>query len=158
VPSDTENDIFVIHHRQVCSKIIIEQTSNPNTKKTDMSPYFSFYKLLAASLVAVSFIATAMAQTSSASSSDTTSPPPLDGKTEQTLSAGQLAKVKTVLAPYKATSLTPADAKLIKRTLRDAGISPSRALGDAMIATGFDLRRLDELDPPPVRASSRNAK
>jgi len=73
------------------------------------------------------------------------------GPGNETLSAEQLAKVKAVLAPYKADTLSVDDAKAIKRALRDAGMRPSRALGDALLAAGFSPHKLDALDPPPPR-------
>jgi hypothetical protein len=66
-----------------------------------------------------------------------------------TLSPAQVAKVKAVLAPFKADSLTVDDAKAIKRTLRDAGMRPSPALDQALRAEGFSAERLDQLDPRP---------
>jgi hypothetical protein len=124
-----------------------------------MNQHFSFCKKLAAAISMAAVVGVATAQTPSASSrpiaGDTKSSAPPNGKPadrpEEALTAAQLAKIKSVLAPYKAASLTADDAKLIKRTLRDAGIRRSRALGDALLAAGFDPRRLDELDPPPAR-------
>jgi hypothetical protein len=122
-----------------------------------MNQHFSFCKILAASVLALAISTVAMAQTPSAKSAggDAKSTAPQDGKPgdrpEEALTAAQLAKIKSVLAPYNAASLKADDAKLIKRTLRDAGIRRSRALGDALLAAGFDPRRLDELDPPPAR-------
>jgi hypothetical protein len=69
----------------------------------------------------------------------------------ETLSAAQAAKVRAVLAPYKADRLTVDDAKAIKRALRDAGMRPSPALDQALRSEGFSAERLDQLDPrPPV--------
>lgn len=122
-----------------------------------MNQHFSFCKILAASVLALAISTVAIAQTPSAKSAGGDAKPssPQDAKPadrpEEALTAAQLAKIKSVLAPYKAASLTAGDAKLIKRTLRDAGIRSSRALGDALLAAGFDPRRLDELDPPPAR-------
>ena len=67
----------------------------------------------------------------------------------EALSAEQLAKVKSVLAPYQPGSLTVDDAKAIKRALRDAGMRPSPALDQALRAQGFSAERLDQLDPRP---------
>jgi hypothetical protein len=69
----------------------------------------------------------------------------------QTLTAEQLAKVKSVLAAYKLGALTTEDAKMIKRTLRDAGMRPGPALHKAMSDQGFSAARLDVLAPPPPR-------
>ena len=69
----------------------------------------------------------------------------------QPLSATELAKVKTVLAPYKPASLSIEDAKTIKRSLRDAGLRRSRELDAALASAGFSPERLDALDPPPPR-------
>lgn len=74
-------------------------------------------------------------------------------ESETPLSTVQLAKVKSILAPYKAASLTAEDAKAIKRGLRDAGIPRGRALGEALRAAGFNPDRLNELAPPPPRPS-----
>ena len=67
----------------------------------------------------------------------------------QTLSTDQLAKVNAILAKYKSASLTADDAKLIKRTLRDAGMPRSPALDSALNTAGFSPAKLDQLDPPP---------
>ncbi len=69
----------------------------------------------------------------------------------QNLTAEQLAKIKTVLASYKPTSLTTDDAKNIKRTLRDTGIRPGPALDKALSEAGFSAEKLDALAPPPPR-------
>jgi hypothetical protein len=73
--------------------------------------------------------------------------PPESGN--ETLTAEQQAKVKSVLSAYKPASLTAADAKVIKRTLRDAGMRRSKALDAAITAAGFSPERLETLDPRP---------
>ena len=65
------------------------------------------------------------------------------------LSPAQVARVKAVLAPYRADSLSVDDAKAIKRALRDAGMRPSPGLDQALRAEGFSPERLDQLDPRP---------
>lgn len=98
--------------------------------------------------------------TASAAHSQTPPPPPRpassassatanNGAPAQSLNAAQLAIVKTTLAPYKPASLTADDAKLIKRSLRDAGLPRSPALDAALNAAGFSPAKLDQLDPPP---------
>ena len=72
--------------------------------------------------------------------------------------AAELAKVKAVLAPYKSASLTADDAKLIKRTLRDAGMRRSAAPDAAITAADFSPARLDHLDPPPSRPAPGQAQ
>jgi hypothetical protein len=67
------------------------------------------------------------------------------------VSAEQLAKVKSVLAAYKPASLSVDDAKAIKRALRDAGMRRSPALDAAITAAGFSPERLETLDPAPAR-------
>ena len=69
----------------------------------------------------------------------------------QPLTATELAKIKTVLAPYKPASLSIEDAKTIKRSLRDAGLRRSRELDAALASAGFSPEKLDALDPPPPR-------
>ena len=132
-----------------------------------MNQYFSFCNTLVASVLALAISVAALAQTQTQTQTrsaksgggDAKLSTPQNSKpgeraedpAEQALTAEQLAKLKSVLAPYKAASLKVADAKLIKRTLRDAGMRRSRALDAALLAAGFDPRRLDELDPPPAR-------
>lgn len=143
----------------VRDKIKKNQIINPfkSARGTDMSQHFSFCKILASCFLALAISTVTGAQTPSAKSAGGDAKPssPQNGKPadrpEAVLTAAQLAKIKSVLAPYKPASLSADDAKLIKRTLRDAGIRRSRALGDALLAAGFDPRRLDELDPPPAR-------
>jgi hypothetical protein len=65
------------------------------------------------------------------------------------LTPAQLAKVKEILSPYKANSLTVDDAKAIKRNFRDAGMRPGPALAEAVRTTGFSLQKMEELDPRP---------
>ncbi len=69
----------------------------------------------------------------------------------QALTAAELVKVKAVLAPYTPATLTAEQAKLIKRSLRDAGMRRSPALDTALVAAGFSPAKLDALDPPPPR-------
>lgn len=105
----------------------------------------------AAQLLAVVMLAATTAH------SQTPPPPPRpassatvnSGTPAQSLNAAQLAIVKTTLAPYKPASLTADDAKLIKRSLRDAGLPRSPALDAALNAAGFSPAKLDQLDPPP---------
>ena len=119
---------------------------------------------LAASLVSAAAIAQTAptvppppARAASGSSSQTAPPPARSASapsgaanpSAQTLSADQLAKVNAILAKYKSASLTADDAKLIKRTLRDAGMPRSPALDSALTAAGFSPAKLDQLDPPP---------
>jgi hypothetical protein len=73
-------------------------------------------------------------------------PPP-----SQFLTAAELAKVKAIIAPFKPATLTAEQAKLMKRSLRDAGLRRSPALDAALAAAGFSPAKLDELDPPPPR-------
>ena len=73
------------------------------------------------------------------------------------LTAAELAKVKTVLAPYKPASLSVEDAKTIKRSLRNAGLRRSRELDAALVAAGFSPEKLDLLDPPPPRPAGEGA-
>ena len=119
---------------------------------------------LAASLVsAAAFAQTAPtvppppARAASGSSSQTALPPARSASapsgaanpSAQTLSSDQLAKVNAILAKYKSASLTADDAKLIKRTLRDAGMPRSPALDSVLTSAGFSPAKLDQLDPPP---------
>ena len=99
-----------------------------------MTHHFSFCKIMAASVLALamSVIALAQAPLAKPASGDTKPFIAQDGKPpdrpEEVLTDAQRAKIKSVLAPYKAASLTADDAKLIKRTLREAGIRRSRKM------------------------------
>ena len=73
------------------------------------------------------------------------------------LTAAELATVKSTLAPYKPDTLTADNAKLIKRTLRDAGLRRSPALDAALSSAGFSPAKLDQLDPPPTRPADGSA-
>lgn len=84
-----------------------------------------------------------------AQSAPPAAPPKAAGQPASTLTAAELAKVKAVLAPHKSATLTADEAKLIKRTLRDAGLRRSPALDAALTAAGFNHAKLDQLDPPP---------
>jgi hypothetical protein len=122
-----------------------------------MNQFFSFCIILVTSVSALATSDIVAAQTSTAKSpggnaeqSTRQTGKPAD-RAEEALTPTQMAKVKSVLAPYKMASLKADDAKLIKRTLRDSGMRRGRALDAALLAAGFDPRRLDELDPPPAR-------
>ena len=67
------------------------------------------------------------------------------------LSAQQQASVNAILAPYKPATLTAEDAKVIKRSLRDAGMRRSLVLDKAITAAGFSPERLEALDPRPAQ-------
>lgn len=81
-----------------------------------------------------------------ASSAPGTAPP-----AQAPLTPAQLAQIKIILAPYKPAALTADDAKLIKRTLRDAGMRHSPQLDAALLAAGFSPQKLEQLDPRPQR-------
>lgn len=85
--------------------------------------------------------------------SQTAMPPPAHTAPGTALTAEQLATVKRVLAKYRPASLTTEDAKILKRSLRDAGVPRSHALDMAMRDAGFSVERLDVLDPPPPPAA-----
>ncbi|MEI8244303.1 MAG: Spy/CpxP family protein refolding chaperone [Lentisphaerota bacterium] len=85
-------------------------------------------------------------------------PPPRDGGEmrqegrrgeSQTLTSEQKAKVADVLAKYKASTMTAADARAIHEAFRDAGLRDGPALKQIMEEAGFDLDKLRDLDPPP---------
>lgn len=83
-----------------------------------------------------------------------TAPPPPNAGAAQALTAAELAKVKAVLAPYKPAQLSAEEAKIIKRTLRDAGLRRTRELDAALSAAGFSPQKMDALDPPPPRPAA----
>jgi hypothetical protein len=91
-----------------------------------------------------------------ATASSATAGKPVGGPPGRALTDAELAKVKSVLAPYKAASLTTEDAKTIKRTLRDVGLRKSRELDAALMASGFSPEKLDLLDPPPPRVAGES--
>ena len=103
-----------------------------------------------AALALALLLATA-AQAQPAGAGNGTPPPrPPHEEGPQTLTTEQQSKVKSVLAGYKAASLTADDAKAIKRALRDAGLRRGPGLGAAIQANGFDPERLEQLDPRPA--------
>lgn len=113
-------------------------------------------------LVTVCMVACNAAYSQSTASSATaagkpTGKPPEAAPAAQALTAAELAKVKTILAPYTAAKLTADDAKIIKRTLRDAGMPKSRQLDAALVSLGFSPEKLDALDPPPPRPQGEGA-
>ena len=54
----------------------------------------------------------------------------------------QAELVKDTLSKYEPNNLTEADAKEIVSSFREAGIRPSKALKEAMLAEGFDAREV----------------
>ena len=92
-------------------------------------------------------------------------PPPRDGGEmrqegrrgeSQTLTSEQKAKVADVLAKYKASTMTAADARAIHEAFRDAGLRDGPALKQIMEEAGFDLDKLRDLDPPPDKNMKKN--
>ncbi len=118
----------------------------------------NFLKLIALSLTLYALCSVAaQGQSISSPRSASDKPTAVPAPVGQTLTAAEVAKVKSVLAPYKPAILTTEDAKLIKRTLRDAGLPKSRKLDAAMVSLGFNPEKLDQLDPPPPRPTSESA-
>ena len=74
----------------------------------------------------------------------------------QTLTSEQKAKVADVLAKYKASTMTAADARAIHEAFRDAGLRDGPALKQIMEEAGFDLDKLRDLDPPPDKNMEKN--
>ncbi len=76
-----------------------------------------------------------------------------NGKTSddssQTMTADMKAKVASILARYKAASLTAADARAINDAFRAAGIRRGPGQKEAIEAAGFDPKKISALDPPP---------
>jgi len=92
-------------------------------------------------------------------------PPPREGAEarqegrrgeSQTLTSEQKAKVADVLAKYKASTMTAADARAIHEAFRDAGLRDGPALKQIMEEAGFDLDKLRDLDPPPDKNMENN--
>lgn len=110
-----------------------------------MSQGFSFRRILAVGVLALTISTVAIAQTpfAKAAGGDAKSSTPLAGKPvdrpEEALTAAQLAKIKSVLAPYKAARVTADDAKLIKRTLRDAGYTTEPRVRRRLAGNRFRL-------------------
>jgi hypothetical protein len=65
-----------------------------------------------------------------------------------TLTADQVATIKTILSKYDASRLTAADAKSIHEKFRTAGIHAGPETRDVIKAAGFDPDKLRDLDPP----------
>lgn len=75
----------------------------------------------------------------------------------EALSAADLIKIKTILAPYRPAGLDTQAAKTIKRRLLAAGFRRSRAVDAALLAAGFSPEKMDLLDPPPPRPPGEGA-
>ncbi|MCP4022743.1 MAG: hypothetical protein GY729_12940 [Desulfobacteraceae bacterium] len=70
---------------------------------------------------------------------------------EQVLTDEYKAKVASILSKYNGATLTQADAIAINNAFREAGIRQGQAQQEAIIAAGFDPKRISSLDPPPSR-------
>jgi hypothetical protein len=119
----------------------------------------NFFKLSALAL-ALCVLASVAAHGQSASSQRAANDKPTTAAAPAgpVLTAVELNKVKSVLAPYKPASLTAEDAKTIKRTLRDAGFPKSWELDAALVSSGFSPEKLDQLYPPPPRPAGESAR
>ena len=107
--------------------------------------------------VVVVAIAPAYAQTAAQTAPPPAARPPAGQPPDDravALTAVQLAKVKSALAAYKPAALTADDAKIIKRTFRDAVMRHSPALDKAITDAGFSPARLEAMDPHPPRPPS----
>ncbi len=76
----------------------------------------------------------------------------------QSLTDEQAAQVKSILSKYNASSLTAADAKAIHKAFRDAGIRKGPGQRNAILAAGFDPKKIRDLDPPPDRPGSDSSR
>ncbi|MCP4689973.1 MAG: hypothetical protein GY859_18115 [Desulfobacterales bacterium] len=79
-------------------------------------------------------------------------------KEAQTLTDEQIARVKTILSRYDASSLTAADARAIHEAFRDAGIRKGPGQRNAIVAAGFDPDKIRDLDPPPERPGADGSR
>ena len=142
------NDNTVMQHG--CPSAL--NTASSNYRLQSAMNYMKFCKRTVA-LSVLTAMAAAFAQSQSASpAAPQPAPQKAASQPTQALTTAELAKVKNILAPYKSTALTTDDAKLIKRTLRDAGLRRSPALDAALNSAGFSGAKLDQLDPPPPRS------
>ncbi len=101
-------------------------------------------------ILCISIIQAAQSQNTQPAKPGANMPP---AQTQGALTPAQLAKMKEILSAYKPNSLSVDDAKAIKRNLREAGIQPGSARGDALRAAGFDPKKLEALDPRPAGAA-----
>lgn len=72
----------------------------------------------------------------------------------------QKEKIKEILANYDAESITEEDAKEIFEAFKEAGITPSKGMKEAIEEAGFDADEIRSLagfnqPPPPPETSSR---
>ena len=123
-----------------------------------------FFKMAALKTALMTALVLAGVVVSGTAHSQSAAPPPSAGGSRplgapgpQVLSAADLAKIKIIVAPYKPAGLSANDAKMIKRTLRDAGFRRSRELDAALSSAGFSAEKMDLLDPPPPRPPGEGA-
>ncbi len=76
----------------------------------------------------------------------------------RSLTDEQTVAVKSILSRYDASSLTAADAKAIHKAFRDAGIPGGAGERNAIVAAGFDPRKLRDPDPPPDMPGSDGSR
>jgi len=76
---------------------------------------------------------------------------------DQALTSEQTAKVKSILAKYRESSLTAADARAINDAFRSAGIRNGSALQQAIRGAGFTPEKIGALAPPPGQADRQEA-
>jgi hypothetical protein len=78
----------------------------------------------------------------------------------KTLTDEQKTKIEEILSNYDADSITADDAKEIFEAFKEAGITPSKGMKEAIDAAGFDAEELrslagfDQAGPPPPPPSS----
>ena len=77
---------------------------------------------------------------------------------EVPLTAEQQKKVTEILSQYDPEELTATQAKAINDAFRKAGIKRGPGQQQAIEATGFDPRKISELDPPPEPGSGEKTE
>ncbi len=77
------------------------------------------------------------------------------GQENQQLNDEMVSVVASILSQYDASNLSEADAKAINNSFREAGIRQGGGQREAIESTGFDARKISELDPPPNKKSDK---
>lgn len=72
-------------------------------------------------------------------------PPPPRSSGSQSLTDDQQAQITDILSQYSADELTEDDAKSIVESFSELGITPGKALQEAMSANGFDAKEVGDL-------------
>ncbi len=84
-------------------------------------------------------------------------PPPDESSDSQSLTDDQKATVDSILSKYDSSNLTKDNVDAINKSIKDAGISFGKSLGDEIESQGFSIKTMMSLSGPPDGSGTKTS-